>query len=518
MNKWAFASVCVIAAAGTAHAQVCRVTPTGASGSNGASWATATSLQSALTNAACSEIWVAAGVYMPGTVASDTFQVQAGKAVYGGFAGSETVRAQRNPLAHPAILSGDIDHNDINADGNFIAESVDDIQGTNAIHVVTVGGTATPVTASTLIDGFVITAGSATVGSNRSACGGGLYCDGMAAGECSPSLRSLVLSGNRAVWGGGMFLDGEDGLSDPEMVDIDFIGNWAGVSGGGLYNMGLEGQASPKLERVRFLGNESSGGGGAVYNDGFPGNSSPTFEDALFDGNHSGYGGAIYSNAGTSQPTFERALFRANVATGNGGAVFSNGSSSRNSSPKFTNVTFVDNEATYGAALNNLGSDNGQSSPTLTNVTFTANHAVSAGGAMNNYGQGGTAETLLVNVVMWGNSAGLSGPEIYNSGQLTIRHSVLHGGFPAIDDHAGGVSHDGGGNVVADPGLGVIAYHGGFTDTVAIRANGSAVDAGDDNPCPGTDQRGVARPQLMGCDIGAYELADLIFADGLESD
>jgi hypothetical protein len=31
-----------------------------------------------------------------------------------------------------------------------------------------------------------------------------------------------------------------------------------------------------------------------------------------------------------------------------------------------------------------------------------------------------------------------------------------------------------------------------------------------------TDQRGVARPQGVACDLGAFELEDLIFVDGFD--
>ena len=52
--------------------------------------------------------------------------------------------------------------------------------------------------------------------------------------------------------------------------------------------------------------------------------------------------------------------------------------------------------------------------------------------------------------------------------------------------------------------------NGGPTQTMALGAGSAARDAGDDAICAaapvnGRDQRGVARPQGAGCDIGAYE-------------
>ena len=64
---------------------------------NGTSWANAyTSLQSALSG--CSQVWVAAGVYKPGTNRTDTFTIPPAVAVYGGFAGTNPRSASATRL------------------------------------------------------------------------------------------------------------------------------------------------------------------------------------------------------------------------------------------------------------------------------------------------------------------------------------------------------------------------------------------------------------------------------------
>ena len=70
---------------------------------------------------------------------------------------------------------------------------------------------------------------------------------------------------------------------------------------------------------------------------------------------------------------------------------------------------------------------------------------------------------------------------------------------------------DGTAIITDDPFLGPLADNGGFTQTHALGAGSSAIDAGDPSFCPATDQRGVVRPIGSGCDIGAYEYEPRIF-------
>ena len=58
--------------------------------------------------------------------------------------------------------------------------------------------------------------------------------------------------------------------------------------------------------------------------------------------------------------------------------------------------------------------------------------------------------------------------------------------------------------------LGSLANNGGHTLTMALQANSDALDAVPFADCPGTDQRGMTRPDLneLYCDVGSFEYVD----------
>jgi len=93
-------------------------------------------LQTALTVAVSGyEIWAAVGTYKPTSDVNDrtaTFQLKDGVALYGGFAGTETARSDRNPAARITILSGDLNGND-----NNTIEYDEPTRAENSYHVVT---------------------------------------------------------------------------------------------------------------------------------------------------------------------------------------------------------------------------------------------------------------------------------------------------------------------------------------------------------------------------------------------
>jgi hypothetical protein len=442
------------------------------------SWANACALQTALTGAVSGEeIWVAAETYIPiqTTDRTATFQLKNGVAVYGGFAGTETARNQRSPATNVTTLSGEI-----GIPGN----------GDNSYHVVT-GATGA------ILDGFTITAGNANGASDPNDSGGGMYND-----SSSPTLTNVTFSGNSATGtvgaGGGM---GNYDHSSPILTNVTFSSNTAKDFGGGMFNR----DSSPTLINVTFSGN-TTGYGGGMYN---ANNSNPILTNVTFSANTANiYGGGMYNYS--SSPTLTNVTFSGNSATGSSG--MGGGITNESSSPILTNVTFSGNSATtYGGGMTNEvssptltnvtfsgntatfggGMVNYSSSPSLTNVTFSGNSAVSNGGGMDNVS---SSNPQIRNTLFWGNTAP-SGAQIYNnSGTPVVSNSVVQGGYT------------GGTNIITtNPLLGTLGNNGGFTQTIPLLENSSAIDTGNDTVCPAADQRGVARPQGAHCDIGAYE-------------
>ena len=241
----------------------------------GDSWGNAytyltTGLDAARGCANVNEVWVATGVYTPGTADTDTFLLPPGVGVYGGFTGYESARSQRDWANNVTVLSGDIGGDDTGKDANGVITDTSNIVDFNSYHVVFADGTDTPITGSTILDGFTITAGEAN-GAYPHQYGGGFFCDGIGSGSvCSPHLANLIFSGNCAsIVGGAMYNRSQDGgESSPSLVNVAFVGNKA-TYGGAMYNAGAEGgESSPSLVNVTFANNAAGQDGGAMYNDG----------------------------------------------------------------------------------------------------------------------------------------------------------------------------------------------------------------------------------------------------------
>ena len=161
---WGILLGLLVGCAGAGAAGTVRyVTETGAGARNGTSWGHAfasADLRAAIQGALSGdEVWVAEGTYLPGSTSGDSFVLQPGVSVYGGFGGTETSRDQRAPKTNVTVLSGNLGDPATSAD--------------NACHVVTA---PFGVTGSTVLDGFTIRDGNARGEFFASSgWGGGLY-------------------------------------------------------------------------------------------------------------------------------------------------------------------------------------------------------------------------------------------------------------------------------------------------------------------------------------------------------
>ncbi len=180
-----------------------------ATGNNdGTSWSNAyTDLSSALEAAgANNEVWVAQGTYFPTTDGDreQSFVIADGAEVYGGFAGTETERSQRDVLNNQVTLSGDIGVQGDRAD--------------NSYNVVLIQNNPFP----TVLDGFTILDGQADGGSfnefNTFSRGAGIHIDN----SSDVNLSNLIIANNLADNGGGGIYQRS---SNSNLNNIAFLNN-----------------------------------------------------------------------------------------------------------------------------------------------------------------------------------------------------------------------------------------------------------------------------------------------------
>jgi CSLREA domain-containing protein/MYXO-CTERM domain-containing protein len=227
------------------------------------------------------------------------------------------------------------------------------------------------------------------------------------------------------------------------------------VVGGGIGNQG-----TLTVSNCTFSGNSASSGGGGIHNTG-----TLTVSASTFSGNSASSGGGIFNNFATLS---------------------------------VVNSTFSGNSA--GAIGGSAIRDNGSASTvTITHSTFWGNSTTGSGGALRS----GTIPMRLRNTIVAGSTSG---------GNCADGGSFVDDGGNLEDGSSCGFSTDNGSLPDTQPGLdpGGLKDNGGPTRTIALLPGSAAIDAADDENCAdelvaGADQRGVARPQLLACDIGAFE-------------
>ena len=242
------------------------------------------------------EVWVAGDSEHPYL---ECIELKDGVGLYGGFAGTETARDQRNWTLNVTIL-----------DGN------------QASNVVTAPWGATT---STVIDGFTI----------RNGCDGGIYCY-----QSSPTISNNTITGNDAVFGGGICV--ED--CSPTIVNNKIIGNYAYWHGGGIRcRSGYGYETSPTIANNIITGNSTSGFGGGIFcvscTNPKIANNTITENIALCDG------GGVYCGSCANLEVVNNTI--AENGGPHGGGVYCGNCTNL----KLVNNTIVENSASYGGGV-----------------------------------------------------------------------------------------------------------------------------------------------------------------------
>lgn len=289
-------------------------------------------------------------------------------------------------------------------------------------------------------------------------------------------------------------------------------GNSAGRWGGGISN---DPDSYLELTGSIVSGNSAQVGGGISNADGFV-----TVTETAITGNQAGdSGGGIFQSTGAAnRGTIEvvNSTISGNTASDGGGI----GAYISSSIAELVQHTVVRNSTISGNTATNRGGGffNQDGKATIVLTTITGNQADVAGGGL--YSRGGTWDgpvlTEVKGSLVWGNTSATSTPNdldaestsgVFNS----LGHNLigaagasvgLAGTFNATGDQIG----------ITSAGLGALADNGGATKTHALLSGSPAIDAGTcydaASNLVGTDQRGEARPQGGGCDVGAYESAE----------
>jgi large repetitive protein len=361
---------------------------------------------------------------------------------------------------------------------------------------------------------------SSTVSGNGTGGGGG---GGGINNQNTMTISGAAITGNTTGAGGGNGA-GVNNSADMTLTGSTITGNTAGGggNGGGLFN-----SSTISVDATTITGNAagpSGGNGGGVYN-----SSTATITNGTIATNTTaggGNGGGVYDS---DTLTLTLTPVTSNSADGDGGGIYDNGLLAT-----LTNVTVGGNSA--GAAGNGGGLFTSGVAIVVSGTTFSGNSAGGNGGAIYNNGLGGT----LTNVTVSGNTSPTA--VVYNFGDtLNFVDSTIAsntgGGIQTLDGagatttlantivanngtNCTGATTNSGTNLqfpgstcgagipTADPLLQPLANNGGPTMTMALTAGSPAIDAGTTGcpPTPATDQRGIARPQGLGCDVGAFEL------------
>jgi len=359
-------------------------------GGSGMTWGSAfqTIQQGVAAAAAADEIWVKKGTYL----LTAQILVDVRVSIYGGFAGTETSRTQRNPTTN-----------------------VTTIDGNNSVRCLYV--TANNV----VVDGFTITKGL-TAGSDR---GAGLF-NTVSGSGTNTTVANCKFINNRCPGnsGGGIY----DEQGHMTISGCTFQGNTSNNRGGAVYVYYTSASSfgTADFTDCSFIQN-TSGSGGALFFKGGAGAGPNSITDCSFQQNNaysdagSNDGGAIVCDPTT---TITRCTFIGNTAS-RYGTIATYGDAGNTIT--VTSSLFSGNEVEYGGGICVNGTSGYLGSLIVTNCTFSGNVASGGGGAFYNLKATNASSVFRVtNSILWADTA----PEIGGTGGApTVSYSDVQGGY-----------------------------------------------------------------------------------------
>ena len=302
-----------------AQGTIYRVTAEATTGGDGSSWKKAITLTEALSRAkAGDEIWVKGYEDITGNIykaPKGGFVLPSGVAMYGGFAGDETIKnnlptgRHKYQMKYQTALVADIDTND-KASQQLIIYPENDTRTDNVTHVLTLQMGVTPDNTNdgskpTIVSGFLIAAGNAKgVNTSANGRGGGIYVvnnsnDGNAQSRFF-RISQCNFANNYGMRGGAIYVDKSCTNPQSAISYCSIFNNVAGKrgtsenEGGGMWidgtvtvyncninnntNGGIRLSSTSKIVNCSVIANtvsavdlttagaSGSNGGGAVYN------------------------------------------------------------------------------------------------------------------------------------------------------------------------------------------------------------------------------------------------------------
>ena len=512
---------------------IVRVSPDGDDMNDGSSWTSAKRTVQAGLDAASvlgGEVWVRAGTY------NERIALRLYAYLYGGFAGAETARSERNWSVNKSIIDGGgagsvvtaslgLGYGASTLDGFTIRDGRTNANGggikcsysspTIANNTITAnevvgadgGGiycsySSPTITGNTITSnkctgsdlgrgaGIYCTSSFAMISNNTIAdnnsryAGGGVYC----IGSPSPTLTNNMIAGNTAQYGGGMSLVYS---SDAIVTNNTIMSNSATENGGGVHCSDYV--VGTKITGNTIAGNSARCGGGISCSSPSvsPSPCSPDIVDNTISCNSAeDRGGGIYCSNSES-------LIACNTIAGNNAKHYGAGVCSDMAMPTVTSNLIKGNAVTTTSAGNCGGGVcclyylNG-SSPKISNNTIMENTAFSGGGVSCHQS---STEAVANNIVV-SNSSGICN----SGGTPTLRNNNVYGN---TDYNYSGLS-PGIGDISADP-----LFLAPWVGEYHLRPTSPCVNVGDNSfvTAGSTDLDGKARILPVGgtVDMGCYE-------------